>query len=201
MKPNKSESFQVVKEIKAISNEYVSALNKYIKKMRESYSSELNKVRIDLLHHIAEDYGIPVEELMSKYIKRRHDDDAFESNMILLDSYDDKGDSSEDTNQISTERHNHQTKTNVTSHPTHNMDLLHKITVNDDNYYVDNKEGGNIYDVEMNVIGKLVNGNLEIDKVQADKYMCKRKNIEYSQQINRLIEHYTNVLQQNNIPQ
>lgn len=191
MKPNKSGPFLILKTLKNATNDFVLLLNKSIKDFRDSYQSELNDIKLDLLKKISEEYDIQFEELTNKYIKKvksnKNDEDTFTLSSAI-DTYDDTSEllslKVTQTNSLTnTSEHKHRKEDNI----------LYKVVKDNITYYVESKENGNIYDIYSNVVGKYINNNLEIDIALVKKYITKKKNEKYGLFIQNFLKKYGNI--------
>ena len=108
----------------------IDALNK-------SINNDIKNVCEDLLTKISQDYNIDLKELQGKYLKEFK---KKKNNKNLIDS---------DSNSVSNEDN---------SYNTENLNLLQKKKINNKVYYIDNKEGGSIYNNEVIKVGEFKNG-------------------------------------------
>jgi hypothetical protein len=196
MKPNKSGPFIIMKTLKSSALEFTNLVSKSIKEFRDSYTAEVNSIRIDLLKKISEDYGISFEELASKYIKKSkinlNKDDDFNPSMMAIDTYDDNSDILSDellrlkdnTSDSATEQLPEFTRNKI------ELNLLHKCVHDGNTYYVENKEPGNVYDIDLNIVGIYSDGNIDINIELANKYKVSRKNKKYGDRVQKFIDEY-----------
>ena len=196
MKPNKSGPFIIMKTLKNSAFDFTNLISKSIKEMRDSYITEINYIKLDLLKRLSEDYGIPFEELANKYIKKNKtninkQDDEFNPS-IAIDTYEDNSDLfSEEllrlTDVISDEFG--QEPDNIFRYKVE-PHLLHKVIIENNVYYVENKENGDIYDIESNIVGKYINGALELNTMLARKYRIEMKNKKYGIHVQKFLMDY-----------
>lgn len=194
MKPNKSGPFIIMKTLKSSAADFTNLISKSIKDFRDSYTAEVNEIKTDLLRKISEDYGISFEELAFKYIKKNKifnkQECDFDPSAIIIDTY---GDNSDDPSE---ELFHLKDATSESESRDVNKNLLHKITIEKDAYYVENKENGNVYDVNSNVVGLYKHNHVELDVDLAKKYRIERKNAEYGAYVQQFIHEYETKMQQ-----
>ena len=104
--------------------------------LHKTIGNDIKNACDDLLVKISKDYNIDLKELQNKYLK----DFKKKKNKNLIDS---------DSNSESNEDNNHHIE---------NLNLLQKKKINDKVYYIDNKEGGSIYNNEVIKVGEFKNG-------------------------------------------
>lgn len=154
MKHNKSKpgSYLDLVTLKNASDEFVDMIKKTMKNIKLSQQNETNEIKLNLLRKIAEDYGISFNDLTSKYIKKVLNTDDILDSSGIIETYNDILE-----------------KPNINE--MYNANTLIKTTIDNNIYYVENKQMGNVYDVELNIIGVYKDGNININIEKQEKYM------------------------------
>lgn len=108
--------------------------------INKSYLIDLVKYQEDLLLKISTEYNLDYEELHKKYIKNFKK--SMKKNKLLIDE-----DSDSETNNIKS-----------VSEDLNTSNVLQKKIIDGNEYYIENKEGGTIYNKEVIKIGEVQNG-------------------------------------------
>lgn len=129
----------ILSNLKKKNNEYMTFLENSIKKLSINSNNDKLKAKEELLLQICEDHDLEYKKLYKKYIKplkKKNKDEMNDLIDIDSDSENDNEDSLSETKSVSLER----------------------ITIKDKICYVENIEGGFIYDSEVKKIGVLQKG-------------------------------------------
>lgn len=202
MKPNKTGPFIIMKTLKSSATEFTNLVSKSIREFRDSYTAEVNSIRIDLLRKISEDYGISLDELTSKYIKKYkhiHKDDDFNPSLEAIDTYDDNSEVLLEELMLFKDMPSEGGSdggSEVVARNKIEQNLLHKIKHNNDIYYVENKKMGNVYDVDLNIVGVYKEGNIELNVEIMNKHRIDRKNKKYGEYVQKFLSDYQQKLEQ-----
>ena len=141
----KTKVLPILKELKCITNTYISQLTSITKTIRETYEDEINFVKSDLITRIATEYSLDVSELKSKFLRKKKKN-ITENND---DNIDDNNSDSEYMPSL------------ITSD--NKQLLLYKTEYENDNYYIEMIDGGKVYDSKKNEVGIWLNGQMELN--------------------------------------
>ena len=111
-----------------------------------NYYSDLVKYQEDLLMNICNDNNLSYEDLHNKYIKSFKKNIKKKKNNILIEDSDSENDDESD-----------QVRNNINDLENTNLDknILEKINLKNKICYIENKEGGSIYNNEVIKIGEV----------------------------------------------
>jgi hypothetical protein len=111
-----------------------------------NYYSDLVKYQEDLLMNICNDNNLSYEDLHNKYIKSFKKNIKKKKNNILIEDSDSENDDESD-----------QVRNNINDLENTNLDknILEKISLKNKICYIENKEGGSIYNNEVIKIGEV----------------------------------------------
>jgi len=135
-----------LKELKAITTTYIGQLNIITKNIRDTYESDIEAIKEDLISRIAIEYSLDSTELKSKFLRRKkkhingsnvENDDANNSDSEYMQSINNTSDL--------------------------NQQLLIKHVYDNNNYYIEMIEGGKVYDTNKNEVGFWKNGQMELN--------------------------------------
>tara|TARA_B100000524_G_C23565569_1_gene339920 strand:+ start:284 stop:721 length:438 start_codon:yes stop_codon:yes gene_type:complete len=136
----KSNIKDLTKLVDVFSKEYENQLEL----LQKSYNAEIIQQFNEILKKIAEDYDLNYKDLQSKYVKDlKKNMKKTDKNINLIDS-ESNSDSYDDSNDIDKD--------------VENLNLLEQITINDEIYYFEKKDGGVIYNKEVISVGEYKNG-------------------------------------------
>lgn len=136
-----------LKNLKKLRRSQNQDIDDIITTLTNNYYTDLVKYQEDLLLNICKDNNLCYEDLHVKYIKSFKKNMKINKNNNLIDISDSESDN--DGNNLQ--------NTNTASN--NNINILEKIKIKDNTYYIENKEGGIIYNSEVIKIGEIKNGN------------------------------------------
>lgn len=137
-----------LKNLKKIRRNQSKEIDELITTLTNNYVSDLIKYQEDLLLNICRDNDLNYDDLHSKYIKSFKKNVKKNKNINLIDNSDSDSDiESEDIkSSINVSENNNETN------------VLEKIIIKDNTCYIENKEGGSIYNNEVIKIGEVREG-------------------------------------------
>jgi hypothetical protein len=143
----KSRAITSLKELKSVSNMYITNVKTITKNIKDLYEEDLYAKIDEVIVKIANDYSLDMAELKRKYLKKKK-----KTNVNSNDS-----DVENDANISDNESVIDQKKT-IDENP-----LLYKFENDKNTYYVEMIENGKVFDVDHNEVGVWKNGNIEIN--------------------------------------
>jgi hypothetical protein len=143
----KTKSMASLKELKSVSNMYITNIKTITKNIKELYEEDLNSKIEEIIIKIANDYSLDLSDLKRKYLKKKkktiltsnESDGEIECNISDNESVADK------------------------SKKTDENSLLYKFENDENTYYIELIENGKVFDINHNEIGVWKNGNIEIN--------------------------------------
>ena len=136
-----------LKNLKKLRRNHNKEIDDIIQNLTANYFTDLVKYQEDLLLNVCREHELSYDDLHSKYVKPFKKSLKKSKNSNLIDNSDSESD---DDDEI---------KNNVTSQPIVNeTNVLEKKVINDTLCYVENKEGGSIYNNEVMKIGEIKQG-------------------------------------------
>lgn len=136
----------LTKSLNAFTKEYEQNLES----MQKGYVTDLVKFQEDLLLKIATDYELNYDEMHEKYLKNFKKNFKKSKKAQLIDIEDNESESAEIQNSL-----NEMQETE---------NILEKHTIDGKTCFVENKEGGTIYNSEVIKIGEVNNGEFILYK-------------------------------------
>ena len=138
-----------VKNLKKTLKAHNKNLESIIATMTNNYYTDLVKYQEDLLMNICKDNNLSYENLHNKYIKSFKKSIKRKKNMNLID---------ESNSDSDIENENIKKNTTTLNNLKSNINILEKINIKDIICYIENKEGGSIYNKEVMKIGEIKDG-------------------------------------------
>ena len=138
-----------VKNLKKTLKAHNKNLESIIATMTNNYYTDLVKYQEDLLMNICKDNNLSYENLHNKYIKSFKKSIKRKKNMNLID---------ESNSDSDIENENIKKNTITLNNLKSNINILEKINKKDIICYIENKEGGSIYNKEVMKIGEIKDG-------------------------------------------
>ena len=135
-----------LKQLKKMVKKNSENMNTYIKSIYGISIRESFKIQESLIKQISKDYDLPYKELCKKYLKRKSKKYINKKNNNFLIELEECSDEDTDIKKMLT---NHQNNTNK---------VFDKMTINDIECYVENKEGGFIYNKKLEKLGEISDG-------------------------------------------
>lgn len=135
-----------LKQLKKMVRKYSENMNSYIKNIYGISIRENFKIQESLIKQISKDYDLPYKELCKKYIKKKSKKYISKKNNNFLIELEECSDDDTDIKKMLT---NHQNNTNK---------VFDKIIINNMECYVENKEGGFIYNKKLEKLGEITDG-------------------------------------------
>ena len=132
-----------LKELKALTTTFTSHLNTTMRTIRDTYDSDIETVKEDLLSRIAIEYSLDLSELKSKFLRKKKKQN--------LDNDNDDANNSDSEYMPSINQ------------STDKQILLIKHTYDNNNYYIEMIDGGKVYDANKNEVGIWTNGQMELN--------------------------------------
>jgi len=137
-----------LKNLKKTLKTHNKNLENIITTITNNYYTDLVKYQEDLLMNICKDNNLSYEDLHNKYIKSFKKSIKKKKNMNLIDSDSD----------IENENENVKNNTTILNNLKSNINILEKVNIKDIICYIENKEGGSIYNKEVMKIGEVKDG-------------------------------------------
>ena len=122
------------------------SIDKQIKSIYANRQYEIYKVKENLLKSVSNDYGLNFKELCKKYITKvvKKSNRRSKKNLIELEECsDEENDVKKVLNENKSESEDK---------------VLEKMVIEDKEFYVDNREGGNIYNSKAEKVGEISGG-------------------------------------------
>ena len=136
----KNDIKDLTKLVSTFSKEYETRVGS----LQKSYNAEILVQLNEIIKKIADDYSLNFKELHDKYIKDlKKNIKKSDKNINLIDS-ESNSESYDDSNMIDKDADD--------------LNLLEQITINNETYYFEKKEGGIIYNKEVINVGEYKNG-------------------------------------------
>lgn len=140
-----------LKNLKKLRRQQNKDLDELITTLTNNYFTDIVKYQEDLLLNICRDKELNYDELHAKYIKTLKKSMKKSKNCNLIDNSDSESDA--ETEEI---------KANMTSNLGNNENVLEKVKIESKVCYVENKEGGSIYNNEVMKIGEVKDGKYHL---------------------------------------
>ena len=125
-----------IKELSNIVSAFTKNHNALVEKIYKDYNNDIISNLESIIENIANDYDLNVKELQTKYIKDFKKNIKKNKNLIDTDSSESSNEDIEDDN----------------------TNILEKIKINNIPYYFERKEGGSIFNKEVERVGEFKNG-------------------------------------------
>lgn len=140
----------ILKNLKKSEILYNNQLEDYIKQLSISINTEIIKTKEELLKAICDDEDLDFDNLYTKYIKPLKKDKRKTNHKVdlILDSDDSDDEESEIKKNLAKQEKNNQEKLPLEKH-----------TIKNKLCYIENIEGGNIFDSNVKKIGEVKNGS------------------------------------------
>ena len=140
-----------LKNLKKLRRQQNKDLDELITTLTNNYFTDIVKYQEDLLLNVCREKDLNYDELHSKYIKTLKKSIKKSKNSNLIDNSD--SESEAETEEI---------KANMTSNLGNNENVLEKVKIDSKVCYVENKEGGSIYNNEVMKIGEVKEGKYHL---------------------------------------
>lgn len=140
-----------LKNLKKLRRQQNKDLDEIISTLTNNYYTDIVKYQEDLLLNICREKELDYDELHSKYIKTLKKSMKKSKNVNLIDN-------SDSESEIDSE----EVKSTLASNQLNNENVLEKIKINSKICYIENKEGGSIYDQEVVKIGEVKEGKFHL---------------------------------------
>ena len=140
-----------LKNLKKLRRQQNKDLDEIISALTNNYYTDIVKYQEDLLLNICREKELDYDELHSKYIKTLKKSMRKSKNINLIDN-------SDSESEIDSE----EVKSTLDSNKFNNENVLEKIKINSKICYIENKEGGSIYDHEVVKIGEVKEGKFHL---------------------------------------
>lgn len=151
----KTKTSIALKNLKITTNTYLHNLIQSARSIQDNYEDDIYVIKEELLVKIANDYSLDVNELKSRYLRKKKSKEQKNDNLnSLIDIEDDTDNKSE------YEYTNSNVKVNQRSEE--DKDVLFKITHEDNDYYLEPFEGGKVYDNKKNIVGVWKDEQMEL---------------------------------------
>ena len=141
-----------LKNLKKLRRNQNKEMDDMITTFTNNYFTDIVKYQEDLLLNICRDNDLPYDELHTKYIKTLKKTMKKSKNANLIDNSDSESELESDEIKASIAKNQSNTEPNV----------LEKIIINDKSCYIENKEGGSIYNNEVIKIGEVKEGKYHL---------------------------------------
>ena len=138
-----------LKNLKKIRRQQNKEIDEIINTLTNNYLTDLVKYQEDLLLNICRDYNLEYEDLHAKYIKSLKKNIKKTKNINLIDNSDSESDLESEEIKESIQKDNTE-------------NILEKIEINNKLCYIENKEGGSIYNNEVVKIGEVKEGKYHL---------------------------------------
>jgi hypothetical protein len=140
-----------IKNLKKFVKSQGKEIDNLLNLLTNNYYSDLIKYQEDLLINICKDHDLPYEDLHNKYIKT-FKKNLKKKNLNLIENSDSDSENEDDIESIIKNTNNLEN-----NKPEHN--ILEKVVINEKTCYIENKEGGSIYDSDVIKIGEVKSGD------------------------------------------
>ena len=135
-----------LKNLKKTLKKHNKELDSVLVTLTNNYYSDLVKYQEDLLMNICKDHTLSYEDLHNKYIKSFKKNIKNKKNLNLIEDSDSENDNESD--QI-------RKNTNSLEKKNSDINILEKISIKNKVCYIENKDGGSIYNNEVIKIGEV----------------------------------------------
>lgn len=135
-----------LKNLKKTLKKHNKELDSVLVTLTNNYYSDLVKYQEDLLMNICKDHTLSYEDLHNKYIKSFKKNIKKKKNLNLIEDSDSENDNESD--QI-------RKNTNSLEKKNSDLNILEKISIKNKVCYIENKDGGSIYNNEVIKIGEV----------------------------------------------
>ena len=135
-----------LKQLKKMVRKYSENMNASIKSIYGISIRDSFKIQESLIKQISKDYDLPYKELCKKYLKRKSKKYINKKNNNFLIELEECSDEDTDIRKMLT---NHQNNANK---------VFDKMIINNIECYVENKEGGFIYNKKLEKLGEITDG-------------------------------------------
>lgn len=144
----KNKTINILKNHKIEADNFSELIKKHIKELKQTFDEDLKNEKIELLQQIACDYQLDLNDLVSKYIKRKRGDTLME----IFDNYNIE-----------------QKKKVIEEAQLYNGSIYIKVDYKNNDYYVQLEEGGDILNNFSRKVGHVKNGKYVFN----DEYINK----------------------------
>jgi hypothetical protein len=140
-----------LKNLKKLRRQQNKDLDELISTLTNNYFTDIVKYQEDLLLNICREKELDYDELHSKYIKTLKKTMKKSKNANLIDNSDSES-----------EIENDEVKASMSSNEANNDHVLEKIKIDSKVCYIENKEGGSIFNNEVIKIGEVKDGEYHL---------------------------------------
>jgi len=138
-----------IKALTKALNTYSKDFDQVIESLQKSYITDLVKYQEDLLLTISSDYNLNYDEMHTKYIKNFKKNFKKTKNSELIEIEENDTESTDIQNNIN---------------EFEDLNVLEKKIIDDKTCFIENKEGGSIYNREVIKIGEVKDGSYVLYK-------------------------------------
>lgn len=140
-----------LKNLKKLRRQQNKDLDELISTLTNNYFTDIVKYQEDLLLNICRDKELNYDELHSKYIKTLKKSMKKSKNVNLIDNSDSESENESD-----------EIKASMAQNQNNSDNVLEKIKIDSKVCYIENKEGGSIYNSEVIKIGEVKEGKYHL---------------------------------------
>lgn len=140
-----------LKNLKKIRRQQNKELDEIITTLTNNYYTDIVKYQEDLLLNICKDHNLQYDQLHSKYIKTLKKTMKKTKNANLIDASDSES-----------EAESEEVKASISQNQNNVENILEKILIEDKTCYIENREGGSIYNGEVIKIGEVKDGKYHL---------------------------------------
>ena len=151
----KTKAGLALKNLKATTNLFLGQLIQATRSINDNYDEDITTIKEDLLVKIANDYSLDINELKSRYLKKKKSKTNKKTNEEINDFID------ADDDQDNKSEYEYSNNTKSLAHVEEQI-LLFKTTYENNDYYIELIEGGNVYDIKNNVVGVWRDNQMEL---------------------------------------
>ena len=126
-----------LKDLNNLVTQFAKSHNSLVDNIYKNYNNDIISNLEAIIDNIANDYNLNSKELQNKYIKEFKKNIKKNKNLIDIDTSESSNDEDNEDN---------------------NSNILEKIDINNNSYYFERKEGGNIFNKEVEKVGEYKNG-------------------------------------------
>jgi len=153
----KTKASLALKNLKITTNTYLHNLIQSARSIQDNYDDDILIIKEELLTKIANDYSLDINELKSRYLRKKknkskkNDDDTLGSLIDIDDDIDNKSEYEYTNSTIKSVNNTSEDK-----------DILVKIQYDNNDYYIEPFENGNVYDNQKNIVGIYKDDQMEL---------------------------------------
>ena len=140
-----------LKNLKKLRRQQNKDLDELVSTLTNNYLTDIVKYQEDLLLNICREKGLDYDELHSKYIKTLKKTMKKSKNANLIDNSDSESEVESD-----------EVKASMALNQANNENVLEKVNINNKVCYIENKEGGSIFNNEVIKIGEVKDGKYKL---------------------------------------